>query len=73
MELREIGSAAIGQHDAAEAAVIGLAHRRVHADFRGDAADEQRIDAAVAEHQLEVGLIERALARLVDHRLVLDG
>src|SRR6202044_4105400 len=26
-------------------------------------------DAAVAQHQFEVGLIERALARLVDHRL----
>ena len=32
-------------------------------------ADEQSVDAAIAQHQFEIGLIERALARLVDHRL----
>src|ERR1700744_5458023 len=47
VEFREIRRAAIRQHDAAEAAIVGLAHRGVDADLGGHAADEQRVDAAV--------------------------
>ena len=72
LELREIGTHAVGQHEAAEAAVVGFAHRGVDADFGGDAADDELLDAAVAQDQLEVGGVERALARLVDHRLAGD-
>jgi hypothetical protein len=49
VELGEIGRAAIAGHDAAKAAVVGLAHGRVHADLGGDAADDQRVDVAVAQ------------------------
>src|ERR1700675_971966 len=72
VKFREIGGAAVRQHDAAEAAIVGFAHGGVDADFRGDAGDEQRVDAAIAQHQFKIGLIERALARLVDHQLVLQ-
>ena len=48
VELREIGGAAVGEHDAAVAAIVGLAHRGVDADLGGDAADDQRLDAAIA-------------------------
>ena len=68
MEFRKIRRTAIGQHDATEAAVIGFPHRRVDADLGGDAANEERFDAAILEHQFQIGLIESALARLVDHR-----
>src|SRR6516165_2825818 len=69
MEFRKVRRTAIGEHDAAEASVIGFAHRRVHADLGGYATDQQRFDATVLEHQLQIGLVEGALARLVDHRL----
>src|ERR1700757_5192116 len=72
VEFREVRGAAIRQYDAAEAAIIGLAHSGVHADFGCDAAYQQRLDAAVAQHQLQVGLAKRALAGLVDHRLASD-
>ena len=68
----EIGRAAVGQHDTAKAAVVGLAHGGVDADLGRHAADQQRLDAAVVQHQLEIGLVERALAGLVDDRLARD-
>jgi len=45
---------------------------RLDADLRRHAADEEILDGPVAQHQLEVGLVEGALARLVDHRLARD-
>ena len=69
MELREVGGAAIGEHDAAVAAVVGLAHRGVDADLGGDAAHQQGLDAVIAEEPIEVGVVEGALAGLVDHDL----
>src|SRR5262245_37871275 len=63
------GAAAILEEEAFEAAVIGLAHGGVDPDIGGDAAEDQVADAAGAEHQLEIGGTERALARLVDDRL----
>ena len=72
MEFREIGPAAVGQHDAAIAAVVGLAHGGVDADFGGDAGDDQIVDAAILQREIEIGGVERALAGLVDHRLAVD-
>ena len=72
MELREVGSAAVGEHDAAIAAVVRLAHRGVDADFGGDAADQQVLDAEVAQQRVKVGRVERALAGLVDDRLAFE-
>ena len=72
MELGEIGRAAVARHDAAVAAVVGFAHGRVHADLGRHAADEQRVDAAVAQQRVQIGRVERALARLVDDGLAGD-
>ena len=72
MEFREIRRAAVGQHDAAIAAVVGLAHGGVDADFRRDAGDDQVLDAAILQRQFEIGLVEGAFAGLVDHRLAVD-
>ena len=69
VEFRKVGGAAVGEHDAAIAAVVRLAHRGVDADLGGDAADQQVLDAEIAQQRVEVGRVERALAGLVDHRL----
>ncbi len=71
VEFREIGGAAVAEHDAAVAAVVGLAHGSVDADLGGDAADDEIVDAVVAQRQPEIGFAEGALAGLVDHRLAL--
>ena len=68
MEFRKIRGAAIGQDDAAKAAIVGFAHRRVDAHLGRHAGDEQCVDAAVAQDVFQVGTVERALAGLVDHR-----
>ena len=65
-------AAAILQHDAFEAAIVGLAHCRVHADIGGDAGQHDVADAALVEDQFEVSGAERTLARLVDDRLTGD-
>src|SRR5580692_5676757 len=44
VEFGKIRCAAIGQHHAAIAAVVGLAHRGVDADFGGHAAHQQVLD-----------------------------
>ena len=69
VKLGKVRGAAVAGHDAAIAAIVGLAHGRVHADLGGDAADDQRLDAAVVQERVQVGREERALARLVDDRL----
>src|SRR5580692_8920966 len=65
LELREVGAGAVLQHQAIEAAIVRLAHRRVDADLGGDATHQQPGDAAAAQHGFQVGGVERALARLV--------
>ena len=60
--------AAIRQQQALVAAVVGVAHRGVHADVGGDAGEDDVADALRLQHQFEVGGEERALARLVDDR-----
>ena len=73
VELGKVGRAAVARHDAAVAAIVGLAHGRVHADLGRDAAHDQRVDAAVAQELVQVGREERALARLVDDGLARDA
>ena len=72
MEFGEIGGAAIGQHDAAIAAIIGLAHRGVDADFGGHAAHQKILDAVFPQDIVEFGCVERALAGLVDDDLAVQ-
>src|SRR5690349_2347055 len=72
VKLGEVRRAAVARHDAAVAAIVGLAHRRVHAHLRGDAAHDQALDAAVLQDGAEIGGVEGALAWLVDHGLALD-
>ncbi len=72
VKFRKIGGAAVGQHDAAKAAVVGFAHRGIDADFRGHAGDEQRIDPPVAQHEFKIGLVKCPFARFVDDRLALE-
>ena len=72
VKLGKVGCAAICQHHAAIAAVVGLAHGGVDADLGGDAADQQILDAVALQHIAELGGVERALARLVDHDLAVE-
>ena len=73
LELGEVRRHAVAQHHALVAAVVGLAHRGVHAHLQRDAADDQRLDAAIQQDLVQVGRVERALAGLVDHRLTAIG
>jgi hypothetical protein len=72
VKLREVGCAAVGQHHAAIAAIVGLAHRGVDADLGSDAAHQQIFDAVLLQHVAEFGGVERALARFVDHHLIVE-
>src|SRR5712675_705385 len=69
VKLRKVRCAAVRQHDAAEASVVCLPHRRIDTDLGGDTANQQRFDATVAQYQLKVGLAECALTGFVDNRL----
>ena len=69
MELREIGSHAVFEHEAVVTTVIGFADCGVDADFRGDAGDDELFDAAMLKDCVQIGGVKRALAGLVDHRL----
>ena len=62
-------AAAVREQQALVAAVVGVAHRRVHADVGGDAGEDDVADALRPQHEFEVGGEERALARLVDDGL----
>ncbi len=67
------GAGAVGEQQALVAAVVGVAHRRVHAHVGGDAGEHEVGDAVSPQQEIEVGGVERALARLVDHELAVDG
>jgi hypothetical protein len=69
VELRKVRAAAVAGHDAPVAAVVGLPHRGVHADFRGHSAHDEGLDVTVLEDPVQIRGVERALARLVHHRL----
>src|SRR6478735_2871546 len=45
VEFGEVGSAAVLDHQAIEAPVVGLAHGGVHAHLRSHATDQQLVDA----------------------------
>src|SRR5579859_4571595 len=67
------GAAAILQQETLETAIVRIPHGRVDADVSRDAGENQVLDSVPAEHQLEIGGVERALAGLVDDRLAGDG
>src|SRR6202008_114704 len=73
VELREVRADAVGEHEALEPAVVGLANRRVNAHLGGDAGHDQVRDAVVAQDLLEVGGVERALVGLVEDDLAVEG
>src|ERR1700722_9973943 len=54
MEQGEIGSTAIGRDNAAIAAIVGFAHRGMYTHFRGHAADDERLDAAVMQDCMQI-------------------
>src|SRR6516164_2458210 len=70
LKLREVRADAIGHDEALVAAVVSLAYRRIDADLSRDPANDQRGDAAVLQHRIEVGGEERTLAWFGDHWLV---
>ncbi len=63
---------AVGEQQALVATVVGLAHRRVHAHIGGDSGEDDVRDPTVAQHEVEVGRVEGALAGLVDDDLTFD-
>ena len=65
----KVGADAVGGHEALVAAVVGLPHGGVDADFRGDAGDDELLDAAVLQDGMQVGGPKSAFAGLVDDRL----
>src|SRR4051794_30321397 len=67
VKLGKVGSDAVFEHEAFEAAVVGLADRGMDAHLGRDPGDDQAVDASVAEYVLEIGRVEAALARLVQH------
>src|SRR5260370_1242576 len=69
VKFRNVRGAAIGEHDAAVAAVVRLPHAGVDADLGGHAANEQILDPVPGQEGIQMGLVEGALARLVDDRL----
>ncbi len=67
---RRLGTGAgVADGQAVEAQVDRLAQCRGHADFGGHAREDQRLDATLAQQQVEIGMGEGAVAGLVDHRL----
>src|SRR5262249_22580680 len=73
VDLREIGAAAILEHEAVVAAVVGFPDRRVDAALRGHAGDDELLDVPVLQDRVQVGRVKRALARLVDDWLAGRG
>ena len=59
--------------DHVEAAVGGVARRRLHAHVGRHAGEHERLDLEVAQQPLEAGRVERAGRVLVDHQLAGRG
>lgn len=60
----------VARDDDADVAEERIADRALHADVRRDAADDQRVDVKLAKLLFEVGVVEGAVAGLVDHAFV---
>jgi hypothetical protein len=67
------GGGAVAGKDHVIVAQERLARRGFHAHVGGDTRHDHRAHALRAQHQVEVGSFERAVAVLDDHRLVLEG
>ena len=64
LELGEVALGAVLDHQAGVAAVVGLAHRRLHADLGGDAREDQVGDALRVQDLVDPRRPEHALAGL---------
>jgi hypothetical protein len=62
-------AATVFEQQALEAAIIGFPHCRMHANVGGDAGEDEIVDAARGQDELQVCGAERSLAGLVDDRL----
>src|SRR3546814_2230634 len=69
----DLGTRAVRQHEAVDAPVIGFAHRGMDTYLGGDAADDELADAVLLDQVRKLGIVEGALAGLVDHRLAGNG
>ena len=70
MRVLGIAAAAVLDDNAAEGAVGRIAHGALDAHVGRDAAEEQRVHAVDAQHELERGRVEAACAELVEDALV---
>ena len=61
------GGGAVAEEEDPEVAHVGLAGGGLGADVGGDAGDDDAVDAARAQDQLQVGAVEGAEAGLVEH------
>src|SRR5262245_55362142 len=73
VKVRKIRGTTVAQDHTAKAAIIVLAHGGIDTDLGRDTAYQQVFNAAIAQQELEIGLIEGALARLVDHSFAAHG
>jgi hypothetical protein len=54
------------------APIVGLTHRRVHTDVRGDPGQDKVLNAFLPQEHVQVCRIERTFPRFVDHRLAVQ-
>src|SRR5882762_517497 len=59
---------AVGKQEALVPAVVGLTHRGMDADIRGNAGQDNVLDAFLPQKHVEVRAIEGAFAWLIDDR-----
>ncbi len=63
-------AAGIGQDDGNEAKIGAVTNRRINADFRGDAADDETFETAVAHGDGQRRAFERREGDLVENGFV---
>ena len=73
MELGKVGGTTVRRHDAAVTAIVGLAHRGVHAYLGGNAADDEIFNSAIEENGLQVSGKEGTFTRLINNWLARFG
>lgn len=73
LKFREVRTDAVFGDKAIVATVVGFAHRRIDADFRGYSRDDELPNATILENGVEVGGEERTFPRLVDDRFSSQG
>lgn len=63
-EFGEVAFSGVLHQQAFVAAIVGFAHGGLHADFGGDAADDEMRDFHTTENAVEIGAVEGAFAGL---------